>query len=314
MEIRRATKTGQMISALVLMALILARPIAIQASQAVDARTSATASIIIDDYHIEDTWQEIIHDDVVELNRYHYHLDRLPAGATVSEKFCAIASEVGLSEAEVDTYIKAGTLEAEVTARSQLDLSDFHTGGPLDNTRLRIDTSPVQAVENLNGYECTVYLDNAIAFTTRVIVVGEIIPATPTPEPIDTPEPTPTTPATTDEIIDEQYIEETTITNVGDALGRIEVATPLPTITPTPTPTPTPSVTPTPTPTSVITDDVGAALDQPADPTPLTLAAPKKAMSVPIIAGTGLEGTAAILLAVRFGKNLSLIKWCKRKG
>ena len=250
------------------------------------------------DLHIEDIWYEDINDTTVELYRYHNHFDHTPAGATTSQLLCGITSEVAMSEAEVEAAINANSLEAQILTLSNLEFLDFYTNTPVDGSGAWVDVSQVTNIENLDGYECIVYLDSVTVFTTRVYVVGEAIEQPVDPTPLPTPEPEPA----------EEIIHETEVTT--NATVTFVTATPTPTNTPTPTPEPTPTA-PLPKPTDAL---VGERANPLAAPIPEPTVAPPTTMSAIEITGLCVETLATLAVGISLISDFKIIKFCKRNG
>ena len=257
--------------------------------------------------HIEDIWYKDIDGTTVELYRYHNHFGHTPAGVATSQLLCGIASEVAMSEAEVEDMINANSLEVQILALSNLEFLDFHTNTPIDGSNAWIDVSAVTNVANMDGYECMVYLDGEPAFTTQVYVVGPL-PTPPMATEIPTPEPT-ETPEYTEEII---YETETTSAAITFVTATPE-PTPLPTNTPTPTETPEPTPEPTATPTP--RSDQGHSLKRPAVSTQTPVGAPpKNVMSAIEITGLFAETIATVAVGVSLISDFRIIRFCKGKG
>lgn len=251
------------------------------------------------DLHIEDIWYEDIDGTTVELHRYHNHFDYTPAGSATSQLLCGIASEVAMSEAEVETALNANSLGAEILALSNLEFFDFYTDTPIDGSSAWIDVSTVINAKNMEGYECMVYLDGEPCFTTKVIVVEPL----PTPTQIPTPEPSEE--ADVEEgshpPVDEQHIEEIVV----EEESKI-------TPTPTPAPTATPSApTPTAKPTPELTLPPTEIKHTPINPVGNGL--DHSAMSIPATVGLCAETLATLAVGVSLISDFRIIKFCKRK-
>ena len=268
MKKAKRTRAWQKLLILVFVTFMVARPLMVFATS---------------DVHIEYAWSENIEGTTIELSRYHHHFDYRVPGTETIQLLCGIASEVSLSETQVEAAINDGSLEALVRSLSDLEFLDFHTDIPIDGSSAWVDVSQVTNSENLNGYECMIYLDNTPVFTTKVYVVGEVFDPPEIPIPIDEPE-------------DVEEVFDPPVT---------------PTVTPTPTPTvtPTPSVTPTDTPTSIPTK---APIEESVDPPDVS--PPKKPMSAAEVAGLGAETVATVAVGISVLGDLKIIRFCKRGG